>query len=213
MAKQLVNSFVGSWDSSLPFRKHITTSSTSFSRPFWLSRETGIEPNLSYNGNIIVDRLDTFLPHPIKGAFDLSCTVVYFLFILLWNQLVHLLEITCWIKGLVHGVAPPRRNVIDVLLPFFGTSRDLGKGTIQTRLETNGEAACKFFLLDHGIHPCYFANISQRHQHHSVDLFDRVEKLEASPTYRMTGNILVDRLDTFVLHPIKGALDISWTVV
>ena len=101
--------------------------------------------------NIFVDRLDTFVPHPIKGAFDLSCTVVWFLSILLWNQLVHLLEITCWIKGLVHGVAQPRRNVIDVLLPFFGTSRDLGKGTIQTRLENDDEAACKFFCWIMGI--------------------------------------------------------------
>ena len=85
-----------------------------------MRRETGIEPNFSIGGKrSIVEWLHTLITHSVQGALNFLCAVLGLLTCLLRTELVHLLEVTHRIKGIILRIAQPLHDFFDILLSGF----------------------------------------------------------------------------------------------
>ena len=74
--------------------------------------------------------LGLVIPHPVQGTLNFLCTVLGHRTCLLRKELVHLLEVTHRIKGIILGIAQPLHDVFDVLLSFLWASHGSRNRTV-----------------------------------------------------------------------------------
>ena len=80
--------------------------------------------------------LGLVIPHPVQGAMNFLCAVLGLLTCLLRTELVHLLEVTHRIKGIILRIAQPLHDVFDFLISFLWAShRSRNRTVLICRLE------------------------------------------------------------------------------
>ena len=204
----------------MSFRYHVITSSTSFSRPFGLSQETGSEPNLSLwdAEGVILDILQPSVPFryhvmtsstSFRRPFRLRREAGSDPDLSLGDA-----------DGVILDILQPCHHIINISITLFPLLSWLGYLDVAISLH---HLVCLcvstdvyFAILNnpsgpgnvgiHQNHPCHFTTMSRRRQHHSVERLDLVEKVKASPIYRL-GMQTVSSL-TFCNHVITSSTSV-----